>query len=269
LGLDTISAGTIIGVLFDLVEKNLIPKDDLPDYISCTFGDADSLMELLKLTSKREGIGNILAEGSKVLAEKYNRIDLAPQVAGLEAPFHDPRAFSGLAVMYATSPRGACHLNGDAYFAQQGGVNFPEIGISNFPSSRFDNEGIIKPLVRLQSYRQLFNAIGLCQFFNTPANILAKQLTMVLNTNVRLSDIVLFGDRLFALKRLINLKLGWDPSLEFLPKVMLQALSGPTEGHVPDVEKQLDLWYKERNYDRKTGKPNDEELTRIGLKEFL
>ncbi|NHK31749.1 MAG: aldehyde ferredoxin oxidoreductase family protein [Asgard group archaeon] len=268
LGLDTISAGAIIGVFFDLVEKNIIPKSDLPRNINCKFGDADSLLELLKLISKRQNIGNILAEGSKILAEKYNKIELAPQVAGLEAPFHDPRAFSGLAVMYVTSPRGACHLNGDAYFAQQG-ANFPEVGVSDFPSSRFDNEGVVKPLVKLQSYRQLFNAIGLCQFFNTPANILAKQLSIAMNETVTLSDLILFGDRLFALKRLINLKLGWTPSLEFLPKVMLQKLDGPTGGHVPDVQLQLAEWYKIRNYDRKTGKPSKEELKRLGLVDLL
>ncbi|NHJ49465.1 MAG: aldehyde ferredoxin oxidoreductase family protein [Asgard group archaeon] len=267
-GMDTISAGTTIGVLFDLVEKKIVPTSDLPKNINCTFGDVNSLIELLKLTSRKEGIGKILAEGSKALAEKYNKIELAPQVAGLEAPFHDPRAFSGLAVMYATSPRGACHLNGDAYFAQQG-VTFPEVGAGNFPNSRFDNEGVVKPVVKLQSYRQLFNAIGLCQFFNTPPNIMAKQLTIVLDTRISLDDLVLFGDRLFTLKRLINLKLGWKSSVEFLPKVMLQKLSGPTEGHVPDVKKQLDLWYKERNYDRETGRPSNKELERVGLKEFL
>jgi aldehyde:ferredoxin oxidoreductase len=268
LGMDTISAGATIGVLFDLVEKKIIPKRDLPKNVGCTFGDADSLMELLNLISKRDGIGNILADGSKALAEKYNKIELAPQVAGLEAPFHDPRAFCGLAIVYVTSPRGACHLNGDAYFAQQG-VTFPEVGVSDFPSSRFDNEGVVKPLVKLQNYRQVFNAIGLCQFFNTPPNILAKQLSIAMNTTITLSDLILYGDRLFSLKRLINIKLGWDPSLEFLPKVMLQKLDGPTDGHVPNVQLQLKDWYKLRNYDRKTGKPSKEELKRLGLEKFL
>ncbi len=265
-GMDTISAGATIGVLFDLIEKGFIPKSDLPTNISCSFGDIDSLLELLKLIALREEIGNTLAEGSKVLAEKYDHLELAPQVAGLEAPTHDPRAFSGLAVMYITSPRGACHMNGDAYMVQQG-MNFPDIGVVDLPNSRFDNN-IAEPLAKLQSYRQLYNAVGLCQFFNPPATLIAKQLSIALDKQVSLDDLLLFGDRLFALKRLINLKLGWTPAVEFLPKVMLQSLEGPTEGNVPDFAKQLKDWYRCRDYDQKTGRPSDEKLKELDLNEI-
>ena len=268
IGIDTISTGGTIGVFFDLVEKDLIPKSDLPKNIQCKFGVAESLVKLLELIGNRKGIGDVLAEGSKILAEKYGRLDLAPQVAGLEAPTHDPRAFSGLAVMYVTSPRGACHLNGDAYLVQQGMI-FPDIGIDNLPNDRFENEGIIQPLVYLQSYRQVYNAAGICQFYNPSGSKLAGLISIANGKNISPKDLLQIGDRIFGLKRILNTKLGWSPSLEFLPKVMLQKLEGPTKGSVPDVKIQLDLWYKYRNYHRKTGIPTKSELKRLNLEIYL
>ncbi len=267
-GIDTISTGGTIGVFFDLVEKGLIPKKDLPKDIQSKFGDAESLLKLLDLIRNREGIGAVLAEGSKILAEKYGRLDLAPQVAGLEAPTHDPRAFSGLAVMYVTSPRGACHLNGDAYMVQQGLI-FPDLGIDNLPDDRFENEGVVQPLVLLQSYRQVYNAAGICQFYNPSGAKLARLISIAIGRNATAKDLLYIGDRIFGLKRIINLKLGWNPCLEFLPKVMLQKLDGPTKGKVPDVKIQLDLWYKYRNYNRKTGIPDESELKRLNLESYL
>ncbi len=267
-GFDTISSGSTIGVLFDLVEKGIVPKSDLPVDLSCKFGDIASLLALLKLIAYRKDIGEILADGSKALAEKYNNIDLAPQISGLESPFHDPRAFSGLAVVYATSPRGACHLNGDAYFAQQG-YQFPEIGVDNFPTNRHSSEGVVKPVTRLQSYRQLYNAMGVCQFYNPPPSIIAKLLSMALSEHILTSDLITIGDRLFSIKRLINLELGWKPSMEIMPKVMMRKLDGLTKGNVPDLELQLEEWYGYRDYDQKTGIPSKRELQRNDLARFL
>jgi len=244
-GIDTISTGATIGVFFDLVEKKLVPKEDLPKNIKSKFGDVDSLLKLIELIGNREGIGDILAEGSKMLAEKYNRLDLAPQVAGLEAPFHDPRAFSGLAIMYVTSPRGACHLNGDAYFVQQGMI-FPDIGVDNLPNDPSENEGIVKPLINLQSYRQVYNSTGMCQFFNPSASTKARLISIACGKNILAKDLLLIGDRIFGLKRI-----------------------GPTKGSVPDVKIQLDLWYKYRNYNRKTGIPIKSELKRLNLENYL
>ncbi|NHJ85344.1 MAG: aldehyde ferredoxin oxidoreductase family protein [Asgard group archaeon] len=264
-GIDTMSSGATIGVLFDLVEKDFIPKEDLPTNIKCEFGDVESLFFLLDAIIERKGIGNLLAEGSKALAEHYNHLELAPQVAGLEAAFHDPRAFSGMAISYVTSPRGACHLNGDAYLIQQGLI-FPEIAVDDLPDSRFDNKNLAQPLANLQSYRQMYNAIGLCQFYNPSATKIAELLSMAMNAKIQSTDLILIGERLFALKRLINLKLGWRPELEKLPFVMLQSLEGPTKGNVPDVGLQLKEWYEYRNYDMKTGRPSDEKLLQLGLK---
>ncbi|MCE7742313.1 MAG: iron-containing alcohol dehydrogenase [Candidatus Heimdallarchaeota archaeon] len=267
-GMDTISSGTTIGVLLDLVSKNFIPPEALPEGIDLSFGNVDTLLTLLDMITKREGIGNLLAEGSKVLAENYLYTALAPQIAGLEAPFHDPRAFSGWAIQYLTSPRGACHNNGDAYMIQQG-TTFPELEIDDLPDSRFENSGIAKQMARLQSYRQLYNAMSICVFYNPPAPLVSDLLGMAVNQSYTPEDLILLGDRIYALKRIINLRLGWKPELQVLPNVMRQRLDGPTEGNTPDVETQLREWYEYRNYSQESGCPKGEELERLDLKEIL
>ncbi|MCE7740292.1 MAG: hypothetical protein GPJ50_13030, partial [Candidatus Heimdallarchaeota archaeon] len=267
-GMDTISAGTTIGVLLDLVSKNYIPSEALPEELDLSFGNADTLLTLLDMITKRKGIGNLLAEGSKVLAENFLYSALAPQVAGLEAPFHDPRAFSGWAIQYLTSPRGACHNNGDAYMVQQG-LTFPELEIDDLPDSRFEDSGIAKQMARLQSYRQLYNAMTICVFYNPPAPLVADLLGMAVNHKYISEDLILLGDRIYALKRLVNLRLGWKPVLQVLPNVMRQRLDGPTEGNTPDFTIQLKEWYEYRNYDIETGYPNKELLEQLEMSSFI
>ena len=267
-GMDTISAGTTIGVLLDLVSKNYIPSEALPEELDLSFGNADTLLTLLDMITKRKGIGNLLAEGSKVLAENFLYSALAPQVAGLEAPFHDPRAFSGWAIQYLTSPRGACHNNGDAYMVQQG-LTFPELEIDDLPDSRFEDSGIAKQMVRLQSYRQLYNAMTICVFYNPPAPMVADLLGMATNRKYISRDLILLGDRIYALKRLVNLRLGWKPELQVLPSVMRQRLDGPTEGNTPDYKIQLKEWYEYRNYDIETGYPKRELLEQLEMSSFI
>ena len=82
-------------------------------------------------------------------------------------------------------------------------------------------------------------------------------------------DLILFGDRIFALKRILNLRLGWKPDLQVLPKVMLQRLDGPTEGNIPDYQIQLKEWYEYRKYNPETGCPNNEELERLGITDLV
>ncbi|NPD90143.1 MAG: iron-containing alcohol dehydrogenase [Asgard group archaeon] len=263
-GMDTISAGATIGVFLDLVSKGFVPLGELNEDIEYEFGKPKTLLKLLEMIAFRKGIGNFLAEGSKLLAERYHYLALAPQVAGLETPYHDPRAFSGMAIQYLTSPRGACHNNGDAYLIQQG-IEYPEIGIDNLPEDRFESKGIAKQMVKLQSYRQLYNSMTICIFYNPPAPLIAELLGFSMGESLKTDDLILFGDRIFALKRMINLKLGWTPDLQKLPNVMMQRLEGPTEGNVPDYKTQLAEYYEYRNYDLQTGEPDQEELQRVGL----
>ncbi|MHA1955237.1 MAG: aldehyde ferredoxin oxidoreductase C-terminal domain-containing protein, partial [Candidatus Heimdallarchaeaceae archaeon] len=70
-------------------------------------------------------------------------------------------------------------------------------------------------------------------------------------------------------KRILNLRLGWKPELQKIPKVMLQKLDGPTEGNIPDVQTQLNEWYEFRNYNPTTGCPTNEELERLEITDLV
>jgi aldehyde:ferredoxin oxidoreductase len=106
--MDTISAGNTIGFAFHLFDKGLITIKDTGG-ITLKWGDMEIVEKLLGMIVRREGIGNFLAMGSKEYGRRYDAEGEAVQVNGLEVPYHDPRGFSGMALVYATSPRGACH----------------------------------------------------------------------------------------------------------------------------------------------------------------
>jgi aldehyde:ferredoxin oxidoreductase len=82
---------------------------------------------------------------------------------------------------------------------------------------------------------------------------------------MNIDELVLAGERIFTMMRLLNLKLGYDSKKEGLPELVLKPLEGATEGHVPDIEAQLKTWYKYRGWNRKSGKPSKAKLEKLGL----
>ncbi|MFX1298925.1 MAG: aldehyde ferredoxin oxidoreductase family protein, partial [Promethearchaeota archaeon] len=113
LGMDTISTGVTIGFAIYLYDKGILTKEETGG-IELSWGDPDLIEKLLKMIATRQGFGDILAEGTRRLAEKFEvSQEEVAAVNGLEIPFHDPRAYFGMTTCYATSPRGACHMQGD------------------------------------------------------------------------------------------------------------------------------------------------------------
>ena len=114
---DTITFGSTIGFAMELNEKGIWDN-------GLKFGDSTSLESLVEKTSKRDGIGNELAEGTKRLSEKYGGKDFALHVKGLEIAAYEPRSAQGMGLGYATSNRGGCHLNGGYMVVLEGlGLN--------------------------------------------------------------------------------------------------------------------------------------------------
>jgi len=109
--LDTISTGGTIALACELFERGILSETET-DGIPIRYGDAGSLHCLIERIARREGVGDLPADGSAQLAERYGVPELAIAVKRLEIPMHDPRAFAGMAVSYALSPRGACHMQG-------------------------------------------------------------------------------------------------------------------------------------------------------------
>ena len=126
-GLDTISTGTTIAFAYYLYDRGLISAADTGG-LELQWGDIEPALILTEQIAHREGFGAILAEGSRYLGQRYGVEDLAVQVNGLEVPMHDPRAFAGMALVYATSPRGACHNQGDMFLVDLGAPVYARMG---------------------------------------------------------------------------------------------------------------------------------------------
>lgn len=263
VGFDTISGGNTIAFVYYLYNEGIITAKEL-DGIEPKWGDIQAASLLIEKIAKREGIGDLLAEGTVAVGKQFGVEHLAVQTHGMEFPQHDPRGFSGLAVGYATSPRGACHMAADMYNVQMGQTN-EDMGIES--QDRFANEADI--VARQQDFRCLTNSVGICNFVPIKGNEMVQLLRLATGWDYSIEDLKEIGERIFTLMRMLNLKLGYDIKNEKLPDLILRPLEGATEGHVPNLEEQLDSWYSYRGWDRETGKPPVDSLSRLGLGDLV
>ncbi len=262
-GMDTISVGVTIGLAMELFERGVITAADTGG-LEIRYGDAEIVHRLLKMIAERDGFGAVLAEGSAAVAERFGVPELAATVNRLEVPMHDPRAFAGMAVSYALSPRGACHMEGDMYSVDMGQAPAPEIGV--IPGDRFDtSEEKGRIAARQQAWRNLYNALTICQFMNPGVPLVLKAVNAVTGWGLEVDDLLTLGKRLMTFKRMINLRRGVTRENDRLPEVLMKSLDGGTEGHVPDVEALLRGAYAEYGWDPETGVPTAETLSSLGL----
>jgi len=263
-GLDTISMGATIALACELAERGLLRPADTGG-VEVRYGDAALVHRLIELTAQREGLGALLAEGSAALAERCGAPELAAVVNRLEVPLHDPRAFHGMAVTYALSPRGACHMEGDMYGVDMGQCPLPELGIP--AGDRFDtSEEKGRIAARQQAWRNLYNALTLCQFQNPGADALLRAVNAVTGWGWQAEDLLTAGKRLATLKRLLNLRRGLTRECDRLPQLLMEPLAeGGTESRVPNLEALLAGAYAEYGWDPATGRPTEETLRRLGL----
>ncbi|MFW9830738.1 MAG: aldehyde ferredoxin oxidoreductase C-terminal domain-containing protein, partial [Candidatus Thorarchaeota archaeon] len=205
---------------------------------------------------------DILAEGTRALGERYNASGAAVHVKGLEVACWGIRALFGNAAMYATSPRGGSHLDADIYWVLNGQV-IPELGIdADDPQT---DEGMGKLVALTQNWRMVTNSLIMCLFATYSPNEVAQLYSLVTGTNTSPNQLMLIGERIITLKRLLNLKLGFTANDDIIPPHLLQPLEGPTRGMVPNLEKQLNDYYHYRDWDRQTGKPSAAALKKVGI----
>ncbi len=263
-GLDVISTGVTIALAHHLYEEEIItPKDT---GLKLRWGDPDPVVQLVKMIAHRQGFGDLLAQGALAVAKHYGVEDWAAQVQGLEVAMHDPRASAGVALSYLTSPRGACHNKSDMYWVDVGRI-IEEIGVA--ATDRFQEEGKAEVVARHQNWRSVCDALITCILMNVPVQGLVDMLNAATGWDIDLEEMMTIGERIFNLKRALNIKLGWRPEGERLPPLLLQPLDeGGTGGYVPDVERLLLDYYQVRGWDRETGKPTADHLRRLGLEDI-
>lgn len=261
-GMDAISASNTIGLAFRLYEMGLITKEDTGG-VELHWGDVDAIEQMVRLTGSREGIGDLLALGSKRFGAHFGAEEEAVQVNGLEVAYHDPRGVSGMALSYATSPRGACHNQSDYFFVDWGHTH-EDIGIEFI--ERQANAEKSANVAKHQDWRTVFNAIVMCIFANVEPEMQVKLINAACGYDWTVADLMKFGERSWNIKRAINNRMGLNASNDKLPKALMQPFpDGGSAGYVPDLQAMLVAYYEARGWDAITGKPTREKLIELGM----
>ena len=254
-GLDTISMGGTIACAMELQQNGMI-KDQ-----SIRFGNAESLCKIIEQTALREGIGDELAEGSLRFSKKYNAENYAMQVKGMELPAYDPRGAFGQALNYAVSSRGACHLTGFLMASEVLGV--PKM------IDRFSVSGKSDLLVLKQNQSAVEDSLIVCKFvgYALGFEFQARFLSIVLDKNISITDLITIGERIYNLERLFNIREGFKKDNDSLPSRFIEnpLKEGPSKERVVPLEELLKQYYLVRRWDE-NGVPTDELLERLSLK---
>jgi len=266
-GIDTISCGSVIAFAYECYEKGLITNKDV-EGLNLSWGDHGSFLKMIEMIGKRKGIGFILGEGVKIVSEKIGKEaeKFAIHVKGLEMPMHDPRVYKSLALGYATSNRGACHLQATSHWVERG-MLFPELGIKEKPD-RFTPEGKAKMVIDLQNFMAVIDSLIICKFALTCGYTLThllKLIYFVTGYKINVDEFKRAGERIFNLKRLFNNRLGISRKDDRLPDRINKPLpEGWTKHHSPDLDLMLDEYYQLRGWD-KEGRPSTEKLTELEI----
>ena len=268
-GLDTISTGAVIAFAFECFEEGLITRKDT-EGMELVWGNAGALVTMVEKIGKREGFGDLLADGCRKAAERIggDAARYALHVKGLELPMHDPRAFSSWAVAYGTSNRGGCHIQAPTFWVERG-LTFPAIGLDD-PGDRFAWEGKGRLTRIFQDFCEVVESSGICKFALygdfRPQHILSL-LRCATGWDLELDEMMKIGERSFNLKRMINVRCGISSKDDLLPDriLTLSLPEGGTKGYLPDQKKMLEDYYRERGWDEE-GIPRPEKLRELSLK---
>ena len=261
-GIDTISAGVSIAYALYLYEKGVLDKNQVG--FELKWGDGECILKLVQNILDQEGIGSLLSKGTLGMARELGRDEgEAAQVKGLEMPMHEGRAFHGLAISYATSPRGACHLKGDYYNIDLGNMILEYMIL---PSDRLVSEGKGEPAAKFQSFKDLFDALTLCKFSPVQPPQICGMLNAITGWEFSHEDLLAAGNRSINLKRAISNLCGVTRDHDQLPEICLEPLSeGTTDGVQPDMGTMLKEYYQYHGWDWESGKPTKDKLIELGL----
>ena len=269
-GLDTISCGVSIAFLIYLVE-NKLGIDKIKQNIKninideIRWGNGKLILNLVEMISKREGIGNILAEGVRTMAKEFEvDPELAAHVKGLEIPMHDPRAFAGQALSYMTCCVGANHEKGDWFSVEMGSVNYSRLRIRS--GDRASIKRREKGVMALQDIRAIDDSAVNCNFKKISLEHFIGHINAATGFNYDKKSILSVGERINTIKRLINCNLGIKRADDKLPNHVLKVLkSGKSSDVKLDLEDNLKEYYKLRDWNWETGKPTEEKLKELNI----
>ena len=266
LGLDTISTGGSIGFAYELYEKGLLKKSDT-DGLELIYGKHEPMVALIKKIAHREGIGNLLAEGTMRAAASLDKgAELyAIHVKGMELPAYEPRGAKSQGYNYATASIGASHCYG---YAAQDIFGSPE----PHPTDRFSEENA--DVVIYNQDNTAWHECGVACAFSGGwgwMQLFGRMVAAARGIDKYKDDayLVKVGERMFNLERAFNIREGFGRKQDTLPKRLLteplHTRKAPGEGQIVSHQDEfLDKYYRLRGW-TKDGIPAPEKIKALGL----
>jgi aldehyde:ferredoxin oxidoreductase len=260
-GMDTISTGCTIAFAMELYERGIITRDETGYDI--IFGDESSIITTIEKIAKREGFGDILAEGSAKASKQIGRGSerYAIHVKGMEPPAYDARGLKGMALAYAISPRGACHLRAGVYGIELTGKWWKFSGIDRYST---DRKG--EMVATMDDLMSLYDTLGICKFSRHVYLVDSLPDLVECVTGIRYSTEELFriGAMANRMKKIINIRAGFSRKDDSLPpRILLDPIpEGPSKGSKVSEEElsvMLDDYYEAKGWDR-DGNPSEEQI---------
>jgi len=256
LGLDAISTGNVVAFAMECAERGIL--ENAPK-----FGDAEGQRKLIEDIACRRGLGGVLAEGVKKVAEKIGQETekFAMHVKGLELPGYEPRSSWGMALAYVTSDRGGCHQRAFTVRAEVDGT-----------LKRFSTEGVARFVKEVQDERAAAFSLVVCDFMPLSIGDFIDGLKYAIRLKLSPEEYLKVGERIWNLTRLFNIREAEISRKDDIlpPRVFEEPLPMPPDGsekiRLPreQFEKMLDEYYELRGWDE-NGIPTKEKLEELGL----
>lgn len=238
-GFDVIEAGVLLGTYMEISEKGAIPPSDKLEW-----GDYMGMIAALEKLAFREGIGDVLAEGTARFAAHFGHPELGMTVKGQAIPAYDPRGLKGMGLGYATSNRGACHLRGYSPAS--------ELGLIPLKTDPLAYEGKGELLKILQDIHAFSDSLDLCKFsaFAEGIEEYAMQYAAFMGIPFTTDDLLKTGERIYNLERHYNNLAGFREGSDYLPERFINEPSqhGGSVGHICELPEMLSEYYEKRGW---------------------
>jgi aldehyde:ferredoxin oxidoreductase len=272
-GLDTISAGASIAFAMECYQKGLLTKQKTGG-IELTFGNAELVVDLVQKIARREGIGDLLAEGTRRMAERIGRGSdhFAVHVKGLELPAYDPRAAKICGLGYVTANRGGDHMT--AYVQGPTFIDMPFLIVedSTIKDPFVANPAEAQVLVDMENALSVLDAVGGCKFMGIllTAEDIVELIANATGWEFDTAEYRQSGERIYNLMRAYCVREGVTRELDALPGRLLEdpLPGGPAEGHVVErdsLEAMKSAYYRLRGWDLESGAPTLQKLSELGM----
>jgi aldehyde:ferredoxin oxidoreductase len=276
-GMDVISCGATIAWAMDCFEKGLISEKDT-DGVDLRFGNADAMVKMVEMIGKREGFGDLLAEGSARAAAEVGKgsENLVVTVKKQELPAHMPQVKRGKGLMYAINPCGADHVSAEhdpSYKSYP--ERFAKIGLTDPQPSDVLNPEKVRFMYRTQQSRSCMDTLNLCKFVFGPAwqlydlDQLTQAVQAITGWEVTVEELLRAGERRVNMLRAFNAREGLTRKDDFLPKKLGKPLvGGKSEGTfvtVEEIEQAKDLYFEMAGWEVATGNPTREKLEELDI----